>query len=264
MHLALYQDEAQPVRNPFGMRYQQIPRRRHEQRQQKDEISEEPQIRAGQRREIVVVRLLHEVEYAGREYHRLRRGVAEDNHASLEYLRGGGVGTLCVAEFRERIVPAALYQALGETLLSEGQGVYVDRAYLFAEHRDVFSVGDAVDVGKDDIRLRETPDCQFFKGQPRVAYPAADEGRVSLYGFDEAVVSSSEDAVVLGLLDAARRVAPHVEDYSGGAEILEEHSRRAGHYLIREFSGVRLYRDFGIRNIFRREFLHALRGQARG
>ena len=63
---------------------------------------------------VIIVRLLNEIEYRGRQHHCLGRIVEQDENAALKQLSRSRVGALGRAYLRERIVPARADKAFGE------------------------------------------------------------------------------------------------------------------------------------------------------
>ena len=216
-------EEAQRAVGKVRVLHEQIPHGRDEEREQKDDHAQNAEVRADERREIEVVRLLHEIKEAGGQDHGGGGVVHEDDDAALHDARGGGVGALSIANAGKRVEPLPpVHHGFGDGLLRHGDGVRVDGGELRADAREERAVHLVLEIAEDDVGAGFLGNIVALERQLRRADAAAQERRVLHEGFDEAVVRAAQHLARGRLLHAAGGVALRVDEDTFAVALGEE------------------------------------------
>ena len=152
-------------------------------------------------------------------------GSASAEPMPLGHAGGGTVRPLGIPDFRERIVPLFFHQAFHEAFLSQRQAGNIDILNLFSDLVHHFLVGFAVQIAQHHVRPGGCPHRHHLHGEPGIAQPPADQGRVEHQCFDKSVPCAAQGPVFVRFLHAARGELPHIEDQRFGESLNQQHEQ---------------------------------------
>ena len=115
--------ELQPGGNPPWILHKEQPGRCQQQGEEGDHDAGQPQVGSCHRRKIVVVGLLYDIEYGGRQNHGGGRIVHQDDQVALQDRGGSSVRSLRKTKFWKWIQPLVGIDAFRQTFLVHGEGI---------------------------------------------------------------------------------------------------------------------------------------------
>ena len=185
----------------------------HEIREQCDQETGQTQIRSGDRRKVIIIRLFHHIKDRGGQDHG-RRGIVHQNHQiAFQHLGCRRIRPLRVFELRKRIVPLPLVQTFRQAFLIHGQSIHLNGTDPFPDLRKKFRIHTALHITQYDICSGILPGIKHFHMKIRTTDPAADQCCIEYHCLHEAVLGPPEYLVLVRLLHPSGGIGSGIDQH---------------------------------------------------